>query len=238
MADCGMPLPSRPIILALLLLLCLLTGSPARAADLLGRVVGLADGDTLTLLTAERRQVRIRLGEIDTPESRQPYGARAQQALSELVFGKDIRVVVQDTDRYGRTVGRVYAGLVDVNAEMVRQGAAWVYRQYSRNPELLRVEAEAKASRRGLWALPEAERIPPWEWRAAVRGSGTSQDAETPSAPPPRSVPQAGSGFTCGGKQYCREMTSCAEARFYLQQCGLSRLDGDRDGVPCESLCR
>lgn len=227
----------RRLSAAACVLLLLLFGFPAQTAELLGRVVGLADGDTLTLLTAERRQVRVRLGEIDTPESRQPYGTRAQQILSGLVFGKDVRIVVHDTDRYGRTVGRVYAGPLDVNAEMVRQGAAWVYRQYSRDPELLRIEAEAKASRRGLWALPEAERTPPWEWRAARREGGTGQNVEA-SPTPTRSSPSASSGFTCGGKQYCREMTSCAEARFYLQQCGLSRLDGDRDGVPCETLCR
>jgi hypothetical protein len=193
----------------------------------------------LTLLTAERRQVRVRLGEIDTPESRQPYGTRARQELSELVFGKAVRVVVQDTDRYGRTVGRVYAGPVDVNAAMVRQGAAWVYRQYSRDPALLRLEAEAKAAQRGLWALSEAERTPPWEWRAAAR-TGTGERPSTPPAPaaPARSAPATTGGFTCGAKRYCREMTSCAEAQFHLAQGGLSRLDGDRDGIPCESICR
>ncbi|HEY8609814.1 MAG TPA: thermonuclease family protein [Roseomonas sp.] len=229
---------ARPRCLAsILLAAALLIASPAWAAELAGRVVGLSDGDTITILTPERQQVRIRLGEIDTPESRQPYGTRARQALSDLVFGKDVRVVVQDTDRYGRTVGRVHAGPLDVNAEMVRQGAAWVYRQYSRDAQLLRLEAEAKAARRGLWALPEAERTPPWEWRAAERNGGGTSPAPAP-APPARSSPAAASGFTCGAKQYCREMTSCAEARFYLSQCGLSRLDGDRDGVPCETLCR
>jgi endonuclease YncB( thermonuclease family) len=230
------PLP-RPAALVLVALLGL--SLPTWAAELTGRVVGLADGDTITILTSERQQVRIRLGEIDTPESRQPYGTRARQALSELVFGKDVRVVVQDTDRYGRTVGRVYAGPVDANAEMVRQGAAWVYRQYSRDAALLQLEAEAKAAKRGLWALPEAERTPPWEWRAAERG-GATRPTETPPAAvaPQRSSPAATSGFTCGAKQYCREMTSCAEAQFYLSQCGLARLDGDRDGVPCETLCR
>ena len=167
-----MPLSTHRPWVTLLLVLVFLTASPAWGAELLGRVVGLADGDTLTLLTAERRQVRVRLGEIDTPESRQPYGTRAQQVLSGLVFGKDVRIVVQDTDRYGRTVGRVYTGPQDVNAEMVRQGAAWVYRQYSHDAGLLRVEAEAKAARRGLWALPEAERTAPWEWRAAARNGG------------------------------------------------------------------
>jgi endonuclease YncB( thermonuclease family) len=232
-----MPLPTcRPWVILLVFLVCL-AASPVWGAELLGRVVGLADGDTLTLLTAERDQVRVRLGEIDTPESRQPYGTRARQILSGLVFGKDVRIVVQDTDRYGRTIGRVYAGQQDVNAEIVRQGAAWVYRQYSRDAELLRIEAEAKAARRGLWALPEAERTPPWEWRAAARNGGGGASTGVPTAPA-RSLPTISSSFTCGAKQYCREMVSCAEARFHLQQCGVSRLDEDRDGVPCESLCR
>ncbi|MFH5924085.1 thermonuclease family protein [Roseomonas xinghualingensis] len=231
--------PLRRLPAAVLILAILLAAPSAWAAEILGRVVGLSDGDTITVLNSERRQVRVRLGEIDTPESRQPYGTRAQQALSELVFGKDVRVAVQDTDRYGRTVGRVYVGSLDVNAEMVRQGAAWVYRQYSRDRSLLALEAEAKAARRGLWALPEAERTPPWEWRAAQRnGGGQRPAAATPAPAPARSSPASSSGFSCGAKQYCRQMTTCAEARFYLSQCGLSRLDGDGDGVPCESLCR
>ena len=76
---------------------------------------------------------------------------------------------MQDTDRYGRTVGRVFAGALDVNAEMVRRGAAWVYRRHSDDPVLLRLEQAARAERTGLWGLPEAERTPPWEWRAAER---------------------------------------------------------------------
>ena len=137
----------------------------AAAADLSGRVVGVVDGDTLTLLTPEKRQVRVRLAGIDTPERAQPYGSRARQELSDLAFGKEAEISVQDTDRYGRTVGRVHAGGLDVNAEMVRRGAAWVYRRYNRDPGLPAVEAEARAARRGLWALPEAQRVPPWEWR-------------------------------------------------------------------------
>jgi endonuclease YncB( thermonuclease family) len=109
-------------------LLAVLAG-PLLAAELTGKVVGVADGDTLTLLVpdgASFKQVRIRLAEIDTPESRQPYGQRAKQALSDLAFNQQARVVVQDTDRFGRTNGRVFVGGVDVNAELVKQGAAWV----------------------------------------------------------------------------------------------------------------
>jgi endonuclease YncB( thermonuclease family) len=95
-------------------------------------------------------QVKVRLAEIDTPEARQPYGSRSRQALSDLAFGQQVRVVEQGRDRYGRVVGRVYRGSLDVNAEMVRQGAAWVYRHYNRDRSLLALEEEARAARRGL----------------------------------------------------------------------------------------
>lgn len=144
-------------------------------------------------------------------------------------------MVVQDTDKYGRTVGRVYVGATDVNAEMIRQGAAWAYRQYLKDQSLLRLEAEAKAAKRGLWALPEAQRMPPWEWRHG----GSAKAAPAPTAPV-SSAPAAtaSGGFSCGGKRRCGEMTSCEEAKFYLAQCGVGSLDGNKDGVPCETLCR
>src|SRR6476646_2831912 len=148
------------IVVGMAFSLLLSLGQLASAAELAGRVVGITDGDTLTLLYEGHQQVRIRLAEIDAPESRQPYGNRARQELSDLAFGKDVTVTVQNIDRYSRTVGRVYAGSVDVSAEMVRQGAVWVYRQYSHDPMLLRDEQEARDARRGLWALPEAERVP------------------------------------------------------------------------------
>ena len=207
-----------------------LVGSWAVAADYTGKVVGVGDGDTLTLLTADKQQVKVRLGEIDTPESRQPYGERAKQALSALAFGKEARVVVQDTDKYGRTVGRVYVGTVDVNAELVKQGAAWVYRQYAKDQSLYALEEQAKLAKRGLWALPEAERCPPWDWR---HGS-----CPTVLASPPAATPVGKTGFACGNKRTCRQMSSCEEAKFYLNTCGVGSLDGDKDGVPCEALCR
>ena len=159
----------KPPLAALAGLMLLAAQAAASAAEIAGRVVGIADGDTLTVLDGANRQITVRLAEIDTPERGQPYGDRARQALSDLAFDKAVRVVVQDTDRYGRAVGRVHDGAVDVNAEMVRRGAAWVFRRYSRDPSLLRLEEEARAARRGLWALPEAERTPPWKWRAANR---------------------------------------------------------------------
>jgi endonuclease YncB( thermonuclease family) len=221
--------------------LAILAG-PLLAAEYTGKVVGVSDGDTLTLLVpdgASDQQVKVRLGEIDTPESRQPYGERAKQTLSDLAYNKQARVVVQDTDRYGRTVGRVYVGGVDVNAELVKQGAAWVYRQFSRDRSMLTLEAEAKAAKRGLWGLPEAQRCPPWDWRRGTCATVSAPATRVPTAPTTALTPAASSGsFTCAGKRYCREMTSCEEAKFYLTQCGVRSLDGNRDGVPCETLCR
>lgn len=210
-------------------LLLVLVG-PLAAAEYIGKVIGVSDGDTLTLLTAEKQQVKVRLGEIDTPESGQPYGARAKQALSDLAFGKTARVVVQDTDRYGRKVGRVFVGATDVNAELVKQGAAWVYRQFAKDQALYQLEEQAKRGKRGLWALPEAERCQPWDWR---RGA-----CQTVIAAPPSPAVKESGGFTCNAKRYCRQMTSCEEAKFYLNTCGVSSLDGNKDGVPCEALCR
>ncbi|MBK8536740.1 MAG: thermonuclease family protein [Candidatus Competibacteraceae bacterium] len=221
-------------------LFLVLLALPLSAAELSGKVVGVSDGDTLTLLVADGtsyKQIKVRLGEIDTPESKQPYGERAKQALSDLAFGKQVRVVVQDTDKYGRTVGRVYVGAVDVNAELVKQGAAWVYRQYLKDQSLLALEAEAKAAKRGLWGLPEAERMPPWDWRHGGKAKAAPV-LSSPAVGAPVAAPTASSGFACSGKRYCKEMSSCEEAKFYLTSCGLGSLDGDKDGMPCEKLCR
>lgn len=86
-------------------------------------------------------------------------------------------MVVQTTDRYGRTVGRPYVGDLDICAEMVRMGAAWAYREYLIDRSLLTLEADAKAGKKGLWGLSEAQNMPPWEWRRSGDGnqSGSCQ---------------------------------------------------------------
>jgi micrococcal nuclease len=116
------------------------------------------------MLTPNRRQVRVRLAEIDTPESQQPWGTPARQALSALAFRKQAIIEIQNIGRYRRTVEGGHRSL-DVDAEMVRQGHAWVYRRYLRDRSLLAVEDEARRSHRGLWSLLEAEQVPPWVWR-------------------------------------------------------------------------
>lgn len=132
-------------------------------ADFTGNVVGVADGDTITVLDAQKVQHKVRLAEIDAPEKAQAFGNKSKQALSVLVFGKQVSVVEQGQDKYKRTIGRIYLGDVDVSAEQVKQGMAWVYRKYSKDKTLLPLEDEAKTQRLGLWA--DTNPTPPWEWR-------------------------------------------------------------------------
>ena len=152
--------------LAFLLFIAFAFPALLSAQTLQGKVVHIADGDTLTVLV-DHEQVKIRLAEIDAPESHQDYGQRAKQALGNLVFGQVVTVDDGGKDRYGRTIGRVYLGDLDVNAEMVRTGYAWVYRQYANDKSLYALEDEARAARRGLWASDV--RVPPWEWRKERR---------------------------------------------------------------------
>lgn len=216
-----MPLFKKIIILSCVF--AFLSFAQTALAAIEGKVIAITDGDTLKVVDHKNIQHKIRLVEIDTPEKGQPYGQKAKDALSDLVFGKMVRVDVVTTDKYGRLVGHIYLNDLHVNKEMVRLGAAWAYRQYLKDKSFLDIEEEARAAKRGLWALSEAQNVPPWEWRKQQRQQTTST---------------AKTDTSCGHKQYCKEMTSCAEAKFYLNSCGLERLDGNKDGVPCEALCR
>jgi endonuclease YncB( thermonuclease family) len=140
----------------------------ARAETLTGKVVKIADGDTITLLVDGER-VKVRLAEIDAPERSQPWGKRAKQALTEKIAGHVVQVETRFNDRYGRRVGHVRYSGRDINRELVREGHAWVYRQWLSDETLQGDEQHARDARAGLWSLPENERIPPWEWRAAKR---------------------------------------------------------------------
>jgi micrococcal nuclease len=125
-----------------------------------GEVVKIADGGTLTLLVPEERHIKIRLAEIGTPEKDQPYYQQAKQALADKVFRQAVQVEIVDWDRNGAGVGKVSVDGEYVNAWMVAEGYARVYRKYSDNPGLLELEAAAKEAERGIWALSEAERAP------------------------------------------------------------------------------
>jgi endonuclease YncB( thermonuclease family) len=152
--------------------------STALAEMIEGRVVGVSDGDTITVLDRDQRQVKIRLSGIDAPEKAQPYGQRSKQHLSRLVFNKEVRVEWHKRDKYKRTIGKVWVQPIDCNAcaqtldanlAQLTAGLAWWYRQYAKEQpdedqnRYSQAEAEAQARRVGLWA--DQSPMPPWEWR-------------------------------------------------------------------------
>lgn len=151
-----------PLHVALTLLL--MAGSMI-AKDFDGRVVGVHDGDTLTVLHGLRskKAVKVRLAGIDAPEIGQAFGTNSKKALSDLVFGKTIHVSDHGHDDYGRTIADVYVDDVWINLAMVGQGMAWRYAHYSRDPKLGAAEIHARSEHLGLWQDKHPE--PPWDWR-------------------------------------------------------------------------
>lgn len=139
-------------------------------ADMLhGRVVSVADGDTLTILDAANQQFKIRLAGIDAPEKKQPFGQVSKQHLTSMVFGKSVAVEWLKKDRYQRNLGKILLGGIDVNREQIKSGMAWHYKKYERDQPLadrqLYADSEANAQQRrmGLWS--DVSPVPPWEFR-------------------------------------------------------------------------
>ena len=129
-----------------------------------GKVVKVTDGDSIRILI-DNEELRIRLAEIDAPEKGQPFWRKSKDALAYYVAGKYVDVFEVDIDRYDRIVGHVYFGDLWVNGELVRGGYAYVYPKYATNQRLYEYERLARESQMGIWALPESERIKPWQWR-------------------------------------------------------------------------
>ena len=172
----------RQSVAAAFLAALLFLSAAAQPQTITGKVVGVSDGDTITVLDAAKQQHKIRLDGIDAPESNQDYGSRAKQSLSDLVFGKTVTVTSAKRDRYGRIVGQVLCDGKSANIEQLRRGFAMFYRAYAKElrPGIAEAyelaENAAKSGKRGLWADPSP--TPPWEFR---RG----KTAKTPGAKPP-----------------------------------------------------
>ena len=155
---------SKLTICALLLL-----GGALNAATLQGKVIGVADGDTVTLLDAQKNQHKIRLQGIDAPEKAQAFGNKSKQSLHEMVHGKEVMVDFQKKDKYGRTVGKVLVNNTDVCLEQIKRGMAWHYKQYANEqaPEDRDIYAQAELTARtqsvGLWN--DKTPTPPWTFR-------------------------------------------------------------------------
>ncbi len=138
-----------------------------------GRVAHVSDADTVRVVVASTctvracpsvgESVRVRLAEIDAPESDQPYGDEATAALVELIDGVTLKVVQTDTDHYGRAIGQLVYQDVWINGWLVGEGHAWVYPRYADSPELFEWQDEAREARRGLWAADDP--MEPWLWR-------------------------------------------------------------------------
>lgn len=153
------------ISLSAALLTCL---GHAHADVLEGKVVGVTDGDTVTVLV-DRREVKVRVAGIDAPEKKQPFGQRSKEHLSDCAFGKSVAVEWSKTDRYGRTIGKVLADGVDCGLRQIQDGMAWHYKAYAKEQSatdrVTYAEAESQAMSRkaGLWSDPHP--VPPWEFR-------------------------------------------------------------------------
>jgi len=162
---------SFSVALYLLLAALLVYAGASYADDLRGQVVGVLDGDTIDVLTADKERVRVRLAGIDAPEKSQAFGSASKRHLSDLVYGKNVSVEWHKRDRYGRVVGKVRCDGVDVDLEMVKAGFAWHYIKYTQEQmpsdrtAYADAQVAAREQRRGLWQDGSAK--PPWDFRRA-----------------------------------------------------------------------
>jgi len=150
-------------------LLIFTSASIVANSQLTGRVVGVTDGDTLTVLDAGNRQHKIRLAGIDAPEARQDFGQKAKRHLSDLIFGKSVLVEGTKIDRYGRRVGKILIEGKNANLEMVKAGLAWHFKQYEQEQSVedrrlyAAAEISARSAKLNIWSMPNP--VPPWEFR-------------------------------------------------------------------------
>ncbi len=150
-------------------LLALLTALACQAEVITGKVVSVADGDTITILDVGKVQHKVRLAGIDAPEKAQAFGGRSRDSLEELVSGRTVIVETHKKDRYGRMVGKVLLDGLDVNQEQLRRGMAWFYRKYAHEQSVSdqqsydRAESGAREFGRGLWV--DKTPMPPWDFR-------------------------------------------------------------------------
>jgi endonuclease YncB( thermonuclease family) len=157
-------------MLKLIPLILLITISDISVADeILGKVISIADGDTITVLDSNERQHKVRLLGIDAPEKNQPFGNQSKQSLTGMVFGKTVVIDYNKRDKYARIIGKVLLDGNDINLEQVKRGLAWHYKQYEKEQELAdrsiyaNGEYLARRDSKGLWA--DQNPVPPWEFR-------------------------------------------------------------------------
>ena len=160
----------RRILITILLMFPLLLS----AQILMGKAVGIADGDTFTLLVNGNEQVKIRIDGIDAPEKKQDFGNRAKEYLSGMIWGKELTVTVTKKDRYGRSIGKISTPEIpDVGFEMIKAGFAWQYRDYNNEKAYEDAESLARQNRKGLWLDNNPKR--PQDYRKEKKNQNKSQ---------------------------------------------------------------
>ena len=231
--------------------LCLLSLCAQAAPGLLeGKVVRIVDGDSLWLEpAAPAAPVELRLEGSDPPEGFPARGPPAAKARAGLVQGKEVSVKTVGRDTYGRTLGTLYLGEQNINKLMVQEGHAWSTRyKYDRGPYVAD-ERMARAMSRGFnreggAVMPRDFRqlngaCPPPGGAAAAPAAPAATPAPKPAAEAVAPQVVADAGRRCDGRKYCSQMTSCAEATWFLKNCPGVQMDGNHDGVPCErQWCR
>ena len=136
--------------------------------EIIGKVIGISDGDTIKLIT-NNKQIKIRLFGIDAPERDQEFGTKSKEVLSSLIFKKEVKLITKSKDQYGRTLGTIFLEDTNINLEMVKTGYAWVYKKYNKDSEFINAETNAKEKKLGLWI--DKNPIAPWLFRKTKRSS-------------------------------------------------------------------
>ena len=148
----------------LILFLIVFTSLNLLSAEIRGLVVGVSDGDTITVLDdMDKGRFRIRLYGIDAPEKKQDFGQKAKQYLSSRLFRKAVVIRYKEIDRYGRIVGKVYLDNEEINVDMLKNGYAWHYKKYDNSEEYSQAEINSREKGIGLWSLKNP--VPPWNFR-------------------------------------------------------------------------
>ncbi len=204
-------------------LLCVSIAAQAKEFD--AKVIAVMDGDTVLVLH-EGKKIKVRLANIDAPESDQDFGRESRQALVDRVLKKQVHINSQSVDSYGRMIAEISVEGQSVNAEQVSKGMAWEYSHFHSNKYYRALSERAQHARIGLWAQAESP-VPPELWRKS----------HPAKLPPAKVLSSVYVNVACGKKHLCSQMVSCEEAKIYYLQCGVKTLDGNGDGVPCESLC-
>lgn len=218
---------------SLLLIACFLSAPLSAPAQEPGqsfsvRVTAITDGDTFDARRSDGQIMTVRLYGVDAPESNQPYGNEARAAVRRYIGGERVRVTVEDTGPYGRTIGSVEVHGGSLAEMLARDGLAWHAERYAPDAtEIARLERQARNANRGLWSQPTP--IPPWDWRDGDRGASSASSASSSGLPYDPSGPD----------RDCNHFNTHDVAQRFYEAAGPGdphRLDGDGDGVACEGL--